>query len=690
MSGRSARFFLLLLVLAAAGNAHASQLILRGAKIYPSPTDAPIENASVLIHEGKIRAVGPDKSLKIPAGATIIDCRGMIVTAGFWNSHVHILDPRLLHVRDSSARELNDQLDRMFNAWGFTTVYDIASVLDNTLSLRRRIESGELRGPRILTVGEPIWTIEPVYVRNFLKENHIEIPNTDTPEEALARVRDHAAKGANGIKLFTGSYQGMEKVAVLPLPVAKAAVDQAHRHRMPVFAHPQDVDGANVAIESGIDVLAHTIPQSPPWSAEFIARLKRANIALIPTLGLFDYEARKEPSSDEEREGWISQMVAELGAYSGAGGDILFGTDIGYTDQYDTALEFKLMSKAGMTFQQILASLTTNPARKFGYADRSGIIAKGMDADLVVLATDPSKNATAFSNVRYTIRNGRVTYSNNQGQSQSSYNVEILTLHSKIFNNTRNLRVWLPPDYPNQPDRKFPVFYFTDGVAVFHGRELASIADKLIRNREIPPAIFVGIDNGGSTPESKNPGTDRANEYLPYPDEFLTPPLPHPQGKRFPAFLEDEVRPLIESRYRTNGEVGLAGASYGGAIALYTVLERPGHYRWLLLESPSLYIANDELLRRSSTSWNWPARVYIGAGSNEGEGDAKQEMVHDVNRLKDIVQTRASVCLIVVRGAEHNEDAWRARLPAALRFLLAGEPCQNLQPQPSATQAAAP
>jgi predicted alpha/beta superfamily hydrolase len=146
------------------------------------------------------------------------------------------------------------------------------------------------------------------------------------------------------------------------------------------------------------------------------------------------------------------------------------------------------------------------------------------------------------------------------------------------------------------------------------------------------------------------------------------------------------VRPLIESRYRTNGEIGLAGSSYGGAIALYTVLERPNHYRWLLLESPSLYIANDELLRRSLGTWTWPTRVYIGAGTNEGEGDSKQEMVNDVNRLKDMLRSWTSVCLIVVPGAEHNEGAWRERLPAALRFLLGGEPCQNLQP--ATTQAA--
>jgi enterochelin esterase-like enzyme len=259
--------------------------------------------------------------------------------------------------------------------------------------------------------------------------------------------------------------------------------------------------------------------------------------------------------------------------------------------------------------------------------------------------------------------------------------VEILTLHSKIFANTRSLRVWLPPDYhdPKQPSRKYPVFYFTDGVAAFQGRELDRVADQLIRSREIPPAIFVGIDNGGSTLESKNPGSDRANEYLPYPDQFLTPPLPHPQGKLFPSFLEQEVRPLVEARYRANGDVGLAGSSYGGAIALYTVLERRGRYRWLLLESPSLYIANDELLRRSAATAKWPTRVYIGAGTEEGEGDSKQEMVRDVNRLKDALPTSTSVCLVVVPGAKHNEGAWRARLPGALQYLLGNQPCRNLQ-----------
>ena len=397
------------LVFLASGAAR-TDLALTGAKIYTSPTDPPIGNGSIVIRDGLIVAVGPSSTVKIPDSAIVIDCRGMVVTAGFWNSHVHILAPALLHIQDSDAKALNQALDAMFNRWGFTTVYDISSVLENTLALRRRIESGELRGPRILTVGEPIWAIEPIYVRDFLRENHIQIPNTETPEQAIALVRDHAAKGANGIKLFTGSDQGRGQVVLLPEATARAAVEEAHRHGMPVFAHPTNIDGVRIAIDSGVDVLAHTVPDSPPWTREFTQRLKSAHLSLIPTLTLFDVEARKANVPEPQRVAFINQMVDQLRAYSEAGGDILFGTDVGYTDHYDTTEEFTLMSQGGMNYNQILASLTTNPARKFGDSNGTGRIAKGMKADLVVLGTDPAQDVTAFSKVRFTIREGKVVY----------------------------------------------------------------------------------------------------------------------------------------------------------------------------------------------------------------------------------------------------------------------------------------
>jgi imidazolonepropionase-like amidohydrolase len=106
----------------------------------------------------------------------------------------------------------------------------------------------------------------------------------------------------------------------------------------------------------------------------------------------------------------MGRAAEQLGAFSRAGGQVLFGTDVGYIQQFDTSEEFKWMSRAGLSFQQILASLTTNPAQRFGYAARSGRIAKGLEADFVVLRADPAQNSLAFSQVRYTIRRGEIIY----------------------------------------------------------------------------------------------------------------------------------------------------------------------------------------------------------------------------------------------------------------------------------------
>jgi imidazolonepropionase-like amidohydrolase len=398
------------LILAFTVSLGAADLALIGGTVYPSPDARPIPNAAILIHDARIAALGPRASIAVPKNARVIDCTGKFITAGFWNSHVHILPPGLLHARDSSASELNQQLDAMINAWGFTTVFDIGSVLDNTLALRRRIESGEVRGPRILTVGEPLWTEPPIYARAFLEANHIVIPVVTTPEVAAARVREQAARGADGVKLFTGSAQA-GRVANMPLEMVRAAVAEAHRLRLPVFAHPQNTTGVEVAIAGGVDILAHTVPESPPWTPQLVGRLKQAHMALIPTLTLFDSEARKDGISDQERQQWIDKLTAELRVFSQAGGEVLFGTDIGYIDHFDTAMEFTLMSHAGMNFQQILASLTTAPARRFGHATHRGRVAAGMDADLVVLKSDPAKDVTALSKIQLTIRGGKIIYS---------------------------------------------------------------------------------------------------------------------------------------------------------------------------------------------------------------------------------------------------------------------------------------
>jgi imidazolonepropionase-like amidohydrolase len=410
---RLAGLVLVALALSLGAPAHAALLAIVGARIYPSPTAPAIANGVVLIRDGRIAAVGPRGRVRVPRGATLIDGHGRAVTAGFWNSHVHILTHDLLHADQRPAADLSHSLEAMLTRWGFTTVFDIASVLDNTKVVRERIRRGEVTGPDILTAGDPFYPPQgvPIYIRQFYADEHIVPAEVTSTPQALARERDQIARGADGVKLFTGAIVGGE-AGVLPMDVglATALVAQSHQLGKPVFAHPSNTKGLQVAIDSGVDILAHTAPMMGPWKPETVREILAHHMALIPTLTLFEVEAKKfgESASDEAND--MAAAEQQLGAYHAAGGEILFGTDVGYTDAVDTAEEYRLMAKAGLNYRAILASLTTAPARRFGYAKHRGRVAPGLAGDLVVLSGDPAQDPTVFARVAATIRDGKVIF----------------------------------------------------------------------------------------------------------------------------------------------------------------------------------------------------------------------------------------------------------------------------------------
>ena len=222
-------------------------------------------------------------------------------------------------------------------------------------------------------------------------------------------MRREVHDGADGVKIFAGSIEG-DGVLLMPLERAKAIVAEAHRLDRPVFAHPSDLAGIKIALDSGVDVLAHVTSDDQFWSVELVESMRAAHMALIPTLSLFDVEVKKAGASREIEQKVVARVLARLNAYAGAGGEILFGTDVGYIYQFDTVEEYQLMARAGLSFSQVLASLTTNPARRFGVADHSGLVAENMDADLTVFMGDPATDISVFSRVRYTIRAGKIIF----------------------------------------------------------------------------------------------------------------------------------------------------------------------------------------------------------------------------------------------------------------------------------------
>jgi len=392
-------------------------LAIVGAKLYSSPDADPVEDSVVVVKDGRIVSAGSRAKTPVPSGVRVLDAHGTVLTAGFWNNHIHLMTPGVLGAATANAATIEGALQAMLTRWGFTTVFDLASSTDNTLALRRRIDSGEIQGPKILTVGDPFFPKDgtPIYVRDFLKSQGWPSEEVATPTEAATRAARQLKRGTDGVKVFAGAIVG-GKIGVLPMriDIAKAVVAQAHKHGKPAFAHPSNLAGLNVAIESGVDVLAHTTAgdgggADERWSPELITRLRNKNMALIPTMTLFEVEARRNGESSNDLAQAITMITTEVKDYAAAGGQILFGTDVGYTDAFDTTDEYRLMS-AALDWRAILRALTTAPAERFGYADHKGRVANGMDADLVLLDSDPAKDPTAFARVRNTIRGGRVIW----------------------------------------------------------------------------------------------------------------------------------------------------------------------------------------------------------------------------------------------------------------------------------------
>jgi predicted alpha/beta superfamily hydrolase len=239
------------------------------------------------------------------------------------------------------------------------------------------------------------------------------------------------------------------------------------------------------------------------------------------------------------------------------------------------------------------------------------------------------------------------------------------------------LRVWLPPGYDavENQTRQYPVLYLNDGQNLFDrttaytGVEwgVDETADRLIREHAIPPLLVVGIDNAQN---------DRMKEYLPY--RSFQPRILWPRGKHYSEFLIHEVMPFVGERYRiARGpeNTGLGGSSLGALISLYTVMQRPGIFGRLLLESPSLYISQRRMLKHSRLFRRWPEKIFVAIGTREsGREDKDRQIVEDVRELERILEHAGlddkRLRVWIDEGATHSESEWAKRFPEAITFLF--------------------
>jgi predicted alpha/beta superfamily hydrolase len=229
----------------------------------------------------------------------------------------------------------------------------------------------------------------------------------------------------------------------------------------------------------------------------------------------------------------------------------------------------------------------------------------------------------------------------------------------------RKMTVYLPPGY-ERGDARYPVLYMQDGQNLFeperafipgqHWR-LAEMADDAISERTAQPMIIVGIDHGGPA---------RIEEYTPTHD-----PSRDAGGgaSEYAHLLIDELKPLIDSRYRTiPSDTGLGGSSLGGLVTLYLGLTRPDVFSKLAVMSPSVWWNNRAILREFDRFQGPRPRMWVDVGGREGK-----DTLRDARTLRDRLQekgwTPADLAYFEDARGDHSERAWSRRVRKALEFL---------------------
>ena len=273
---------------------------LVGVTIYVSPAEEPIRDGVVLIQGEKIVAVGARAQMQFPETAHVLDCFGLTITAGLCNSHVHFFERKWADVAKIPAPELTRQLQDMLTRYGFTSVFDIGSSWENTRRLRDRIDSGEVPGPKIRSTGPglvPPGALPSDQVIGLMGLMKFPAPEVADPAQAAATARKLLEEGVDAIKLFASSPRSPS----LSESMFQAAAQEAHRAGKPVFVHPNTGTDVLTAVRGGVDIIAHTTPDSGPWDDTLLNAMKERLVALTPTLTLWKYYMRHDRFSAQEK-----------------------------------------------------------------------------------------------------------------------------------------------------------------------------------------------------------------------------------------------------------------------------------------------------------------------------------------------------------------------------------------------------
>ena len=376
---------------------------LVGATLIDGAGGAAIADATVIVSGGKVIAAGRSAQVHVPSGVRRIDVRGKTIIPGLWDSHAHLHQQEWVPV---------------YLAAGVTSVRDMGNELPFITALRAATLSGRVAGPHVYAAG----------LVDGDGPNAFGALSATTPEQGRAIVRQYHALGFEQMKLYS----------LLSPAVVAAICDEAHKLGMRVTGHIPTSLTLLAAVDSGMDQVAHLSVRGEPGSDSLratIAHLKARGTVIDPTvswneigghstaepLQSFQPVVQHLPSTFVQFRvvNWgasvdtataharLARSLAVIRALHEGGVPIIAGTDEGVPG-FSLYRELELYVKAGMTPMDALMSATSVASRAMGVSDKVGVIAAGMQADLLVLDANPLDDISNVRRLRYVMRGGKM------------------------------------------------------------------------------------------------------------------------------------------------------------------------------------------------------------------------------------------------------------------------------------------